>query len=209
MILIGAEMTLSKITSTSTHSGGFTLLEVLVAVVVLSIGLLGIAQLNLHAMKLQEDSVLRARASTLAVDMADRMRANLAEVITNPSTSTYNNPAQLESGEPNCLGEDANGVANDSQCSNAAMALHDFYEWNSKIAGRAATNWHDTYPVGLPSGVGVVCIDSTPDDGTPVAPACDNSIASADTPVFAIKLWWVERKDDLTANRRFVMSFTP
>lgn len=55
---------------------GFTLLEVLIALVVLSIGLLGIAALQGVGLRTSHGAHLSAQASLLAYDMADRIRAN-------------------------------------------------------------------------------------------------------------------------------------
>jgi len=58
------------------QSGGFTLVEVLVALVVLSIGMLGIAALYLEGLRASRDALVRTQAVALAADMADRIRAN-------------------------------------------------------------------------------------------------------------------------------------
>jgi type IV pilus assembly protein PilV len=58
------------------HQRGFTLLEVMVAVFVLAVGLLGLAQLQITAMKHNQTAEFRSQASLLAADMLDRMRAN-------------------------------------------------------------------------------------------------------------------------------------
>lgn len=55
---------------------GFTLVEVLVTLVILSVGLLGIAALHTASLRNNLDSALRSQASALAADIADRMRAN-------------------------------------------------------------------------------------------------------------------------------------
>ncbi len=55
---------------------GSTLIEVLITVLVLSIGLLGMATLQFDAMKLNHDSFLRSQAVNLAYDMSDRIRSN-------------------------------------------------------------------------------------------------------------------------------------
>lgn len=60
----------------STHQRGFSLVEVLVALVVMSIGMLGIAALYIESMKSNRGAVLRTQAVALAYDMADRIRAN-------------------------------------------------------------------------------------------------------------------------------------
>ena len=59
---------------------GFTLIEVLIAALVLSVGLLGLAGLQAVSQKLSYSSYLRSQASTLAYEIADAMRANQENV---------------------------------------------------------------------------------------------------------------------------------
>lgn len=58
------------------RQAGFTLIEVLVALLVLSIGLLGLAALQATGMKYNSDAYYRTQASIFAYDIIDRMRAN-------------------------------------------------------------------------------------------------------------------------------------
>lgn len=55
---------------------GFTLLEVMVAVFVLAIGLLGMAHLQITSLKHNQSAEFRTQAALLSADMLDRMRAN-------------------------------------------------------------------------------------------------------------------------------------
>jgi len=55
---------------------GFTLVEVLVALIVLAIGLLGLAQLQARGLKFNQDAYTRSQGTTLAYEIIDRMRAN-------------------------------------------------------------------------------------------------------------------------------------
>lgn len=55
---------------------GFSLIEVLVALLVLSVGLLGLAMLQVTGMKFNSDAYFRTQATILAYDIMDRMRAN-------------------------------------------------------------------------------------------------------------------------------------
>jgi len=55
---------------------GFTLVEVLIALVVMSIGMLGIAGLYVQSMQAGRTSMLHHNAITMAGDVADRIRAN-------------------------------------------------------------------------------------------------------------------------------------
>lgn len=61
---------------TVTGMRGATLIEVLVALLVLSIGLLGVAALLSTGMRNNYDAHLRSQATVLAHDIVDRMRAN-------------------------------------------------------------------------------------------------------------------------------------
>jgi type IV pilus assembly protein PilV len=61
------------------QSRGFTLIEVLVALLVLSIGLLGLAGLQLHALQYTHSSYQRTLVNIQALDMAERMWTHLAE----------------------------------------------------------------------------------------------------------------------------------
>lgn len=68
--------------SNSTHAGtharqrGVTMVEALVALVVLSVGMLGIAGLYVSSLRAERTAQLRTQAVTLVNDMIDRIRAN-------------------------------------------------------------------------------------------------------------------------------------
>ena len=55
---------------------GFTLIELLIAVVVLSLGLLALAGLQINATRSNSEALQRTQATALANDVVDRMRAN-------------------------------------------------------------------------------------------------------------------------------------
>ena len=67
---------------------GTTLVETLVALLVLSIGLLGVAALQINALQTNQGAHVRSQASVLAYDIADRMRANRVSALETP-TSGY------------------------------------------------------------------------------------------------------------------------
>lgn len=79
----------TKALSITSRYGGFTLVEVLVAVLVLSIGLLGLAGLQATSLRHNHDAQLRSQATMLALDMADRMRANRAAALDGAYGGTY------------------------------------------------------------------------------------------------------------------------
>lgn len=114
--------------SSITKNYGFTLLEILIAVVVLSIGLLGIAGLQALGQQSNHSAYLRSQATALAYDMIDRMRANQAGV---------------KNGDYNAIDTTANtytdpGCAS-STCSVSQMAQYDMYDWQQELATQLPT----------------------------------------------------------------------
>lgn len=100
---------------------GFTLLEVLVAIVVLSLGLLGLAGLQAATLRNNQIAYYRAIAVQQTYDMADRIRANQAGAV----AGAYNNLTNTIPADPDC-------VAN--VCSAANMAVADHSQWNNNNA---------------------------------------------------------------------------
>lgn len=94
----------------ATQQRGATLIEVLVAMVILAIGLLGLAGLQSVSVQSNQGAYYRSQATILANDMADRMRANRTAALagsyaltTFPAPSTSNaitgTPAQRDTGQ--------------------------------------------------------------------------------------------------------------
>lgn len=159
---------------------GFTLIEILVALVVLSIGLLGLAGLQTISLRNNHSAYLRGQATLLAYDISDRMRANMSAV----QADTYNKLV-LPSAVPDCKGTAAD-------CDPTEMAQYDISQWNNSIAA-----W-------LPSGAGIVCRDiDLNNTATPTSPSCDPGA----TAPYVIKVWW---DDDRSGNLiHFSTSFEP
>ncbi len=177
------------------HIQGLSLIEVMVALMILSIGLLGIAGLQVVSMRSNHGSYVRGQAIVLTYDMADRMRANSLGVrdINLNAVNFYNSSdtgGQFQAAANNSCSESFGTAA--TTCSVAQVAANDRFEWQAVLAAR------------LPQGQGTVCLDSTPNDGTGVAGAgCDNT-----GNVYAIKVWWQEVEPDTgPVNKRFVMRF--
>jgi len=57
-------------------AAGFTLIEVLVALVVMTVGMLGVAVLYVDGLRINRTSLYRTTAVALATDMAERIRSN-------------------------------------------------------------------------------------------------------------------------------------
>lgn len=58
------------------HAGGFSMIEVLIAVLILAFGLLGFALLQTMNLRFTQSANYRTEATNLAYDLLDQMRAN-------------------------------------------------------------------------------------------------------------------------------------
>lgn len=101
-------------------SKGFSLVEVLITLVIMSVGMLGIAGLYVHSMQAGRTSMLRHHAVTLAGDIADRLRANPT------AGAAY---AAAAGADNDCVPMGATVVVN---CDVASMAAHDILLWQAQ-----------------------------------------------------------------------------
>lgn len=63
------------------RQSGFSMLEVLISLLVLSIGLLGMAGLQMNALKFNHTASVRSQATVLAYEIGDRMRMNRKDAL--------------------------------------------------------------------------------------------------------------------------------
>lgn len=99
---------------------GFTLIEVMVALLIFSLGLMGMAGLMVLSVKTNQSAYLRTQASFLAQSMADRMRVNRSQIAA--YVGTYNSGT---AGSDPC----ASGAA----CPPAQMVLRDRAVWSQQM----------------------------------------------------------------------------
>lgn len=172
----------------SPRQRGFTLIEVMIAVLVLSIGLLGLAGLQVTALRNNQTAFLRTQAAILSGDIIERMRANQAGV----TAGAYDQ----------ATGAAKAACKTTSGCGAADMAANDVYEWRQLVRQYLPT------PNSTSLGEAIVCIDSTPGDGTGVAnPQCDGATTGGAT-IYAVKIWWDnDRSGNLSAS--LVTTFQP
>ena len=105
-------------------TSGFTLLEVMIAMVIFSISLLGLASLQGQSLQFSHSAYLSSQATFYAYDILDKMRANRVVAI----AGSYN--VALGS-----AGTDKGCYDNTGNCSATDMALHDIYDWKQILAG--------------------------------------------------------------------------
>lgn len=159
--------------------GGFALLEVLVAVLVLSIGLLGMASLQVNGLRFNHSAYLRTQATLLAYELADRIRANRPGLTAGNYDVSNAGPLAVVAACRTTAG-----------CTPAQIAQNDIAEWQQALARL------------LPGGQGVVCRDSIPIEAasTPAAPSCGGG-----GNVYAIKTWWDDNRNGVS-DQRFVVT---
>mgnify|MGYP001451049550 CR=1 FL=1 len=97
---------------------GVSLIEVLVAVVILSVGILGIAGIQVVSLQQNRSSIYRAEALQLANDILDRMRANPGQ---NYAAVSFNDPPP---GSVECT---------TFACSATQMKDYDIAQWKCSI----------------------------------------------------------------------------
>ncbi|MES2072676.1 MAG: type IV pilus modification protein PilV [Pseudomonadota bacterium] len=117
---------------------GVAMMEVLVTIVVIAIGALGLASLQLTSMKFNKESAVRSKATLLTIELSDRMRSNMVGVKAGSYSRNYGYTAALTSTVT------APGCGSGSECTSAQMATLDLADWLKDIAND------------LPSGTGAI-----------------------------------------------------
>ncbi len=104
---------------------GVTLIEVLISVVILSVGILGLTALQLSAKRAGFESVQRSMATALVRDITERMRMNAGQITGYVIDDLTVTTAGTEP-TPNCKTAD---------CTPAQLAAHDVWEWAQALGG--------------------------------------------------------------------------
>ena len=120
---------------TDRRQRGFSLIESLVALLVLSIGLLGISAMVGNSIRFTDTAAMQSQAVALAYDIADRIRANQSSVgsYVIAAGATISTP-------PDCY---------TAMCTGAQLAQADLSDWKTRLAAS------------LPSGDGSTAVSAT------------------------------------------------
>ena len=182
---------------------GFAMIEVLVAIFVLVIGVIGAAGLQMAALRSTQQAALQTVALQLASELADKMRANDLAMRAkakvnggmpqNPFVGIdYSAGTAPESPPKMCYG----GA---TACDAGQLAQFDIYEWEKRLSAA------------LPSARAVVCRDSTPwsDGDDNYKWECDDKAVAAASVV--IKIGWQSKNPDgsLIRNSATKKTFPP
>lgn len=107
------------------RQGGMTLIESLVALVVLALGVLGLIGFQMRTLKDSRDGVGRSRAIVAVQDIAERIRSNPELVAATMAANYTTGFGALAAPAQNCL----NAV-----CTPAQLAAYDLWRWKASIA---------------------------------------------------------------------------
>ena len=147
---------------------GFSLVELTVATAIFSMGLSGVSMMLLTAVQGTADSRYQTVATAQASSLAEMILMNSDAVGHYIHSSPMNNHA----------------CHFDETCSPVDMAAAIMSDWRTQLR-------HE-----LPGGVGLVCRDSSPNDGEPANSSCDGS----GEPV--VKVFWEEPGETAEGNRQ-------
>jgi type IV pilus assembly protein PilV len=122
------------------QSRGLTLVEILIALLILSVGLLGLASLQTLSLKFNTSAYYRTQATQLAYDFADRMRANRQAALDGSYTVPFEDPP------PAC----------NAAVSDGTVLQDDIAAWRNALAcripqssGRVLNNGGDSFTISV------------------------------------------------------------
>jgi type IV pilus assembly protein PilV len=183
-----------RFSMTKGHVAGFTLIEVLIAVFVLTLGVIGAAGMQLTALRTTQQSGLQTSALELAAEMADKMRANSRQM--KGPDSPYVNLNFQSADEPGSAAPGASCYGASANCSAEDLAAFDIYDWKRRV--RAS----------LPGGRAMICRDAAP-WGAGAGALTWNCGSDAGNGPLVIKLGWQAKNPDGSLIRDGAGQFPP
>ncbi len=163
-------------------NSGFSLIEVLVSILVLAVGVIGAAGMQLTALRTTQQSAFQTAALQLAAEMADAIRAidrwaaqnghaSLLSAVDYQSAIDGNPPAPAK-------------LCYASKCDAEELVEYELYEWKSRVNEA------------LPGGRMLICRDSAAWDSGKKSLTWDCSGGSESTTPLVIKLGWQAKNPD-------------
>jgi len=116
----------------SKRTGGFSLLELLITLVIFSVGLLTVAGLQTVSKQANYEAIQRTTASQIANGMLENMRIN------GDAINIYVGAADIGQGSRG--GEPAPNCKDANVCNSAQKAAHDLWYWEQMLDGNLETN---------------------------------------------------------------------
>lgn len=131
----------------SRPQAGFTLVEVLVATLVLTVGILGVAAMQMVSFQTNQGAYMRSQAVYLAQDILDRMRVNQDAY---ENTAVYD---AVDTSDNQTIPVSPNCVTTTNGCSSLQMGQQDIREWAQNFVNVAGVG---EYRPRLMNGVGTI-----------------------------------------------------
>lgn len=164
----------------TSRAAGFTIIEVLVAVLVLAFGVMGSAAMQLAALRTRHQSALLSNAVHLGSSMLDSMRANAGQMALSDLDNPYLGldyaaamPAEPAAPGPACFAP--------AGCGSARMASFDIAQWKRQLRSS------------VPGGRFVICRDDQAGSGAgSMVWDCSGNPAAS----IVIKLGWTGKNPD-------------
>lgn len=174
---------------------GFSLVEVLISVLILSIGVLGAAAMQLSALRTMQQSAFHTIAFQLATEMAEIIRASKYQMNVDDEFNPFllvNYKSTITTAVPStsCFSRYINCLPND-------LAKFDIYEWEQKIK------------LLLPNGRAVICRDAHPWDTATSEFKWECTGPQTAYAPLVIKLGWQGKNPDGTLTRDVTGQFPP
>ena len=162
---------------------GFSLIEVLISIIILSFGLLGMVGLQAAAIQSNRDARLQSTAMTQATELAEMMRGNKDVALltaSNPYLGDFSSPLA-----PNTTSYCLNADPATTPCATSVT-----------FADGQMTEWLSRVDSDLPGARVSICVDAAPYDGAglPRWP-CTPPVAGSTAPV-VIKIGWTRGSTD-------------
>ncbi|MDR6537621.1 type IV pilus assembly protein PilV [Variovorax soli] len=174
------------------RASGFSLIEVLVALLVLSFGLLGMVGLQATALQNNREARLQSVAVNLARELAEMMRGN-KDVAMLATANPY-------VGDFSAIGETPASPASPSSCLSTGLSCANA----TAVANAELTDWLARVSASLPGARVKICPDSAP-YSTAGLPQWDCTAATT-TDVIVVKIGWTHLSTNASLQDRNVRS---
>ncbi|MBS1187168.1 MAG: pilV [Burkholderiaceae bacterium] len=176
----------------TTKQLGFTLVEVLVSIFVLALGVIGVAGMQVMAMRNSQTSNYQTIAVQLATELADNMRSNAAAMnqddSSNPFIFDYNAATDSAPTAP------AKKCYTTTDCSASELAEFDIYLWKLRLTGQIKDAGGKVVgATGLPGGRVKVCRDKKPYASGSLTWDCTAPLTGGVNSPMVIKVGWQGR----------------
>ncbi len=176
------------------RQNGFSMIEVLISVLVLALGVIGVAGMQLTALRTTQQSAFQTIALELASEMADKMRTNTPQMRLADGANPFLKVNYKSASDPDPVAPGAM-CYNNSLCDAQNLAAFEIYEWERRLK------------TSLPGGRVLICRDATPWDSS--VHAFTWGCNAAGTSVLVIKIGWQGKNPDGSLIRELNNTFPP